>query len=141
MKIFGIALFLVGLTIAVWTTEDLHLGYQISATMLMVGITLLVYGFTRTKKPISRQNIVGDLADVLESLGEQLQEANARKREVGTIALGSAEVELSLTTETGVEGSMTFKVIEGVSKHAVSSTTRLKVMVYPMDEGGYEIGQ
>lgn len=139
MKILGITVILVGITFAIWTAEALHFGHRISATLLLAGISALALGFAKGRTKIAPHNVVGNLADVLQVLGEQLRDANGRERDHDTIHFGSAEIELSLTAETGTEGAITFKVIEGVSKRNISSTTRLNVTVHPT--GMLEIGQ
>jgi hypothetical protein len=69
------------------------------------------------------------LADVLEQLGEELQEA--ARRGGNTISFMSAEVELTVEVEVTGRGAVRFLVLDGEAAAARTTATRIRVSLAP----------
>lgn len=140
LRLVGALLLAAGAVVGVWSAPEMNDGLRFALTSITVALLLLFFA-RQPRAAMSRAaHPVGSLSDVLVSLGEQLRRAHEAERPHGTIVFSSAEVELSVTTETTHDGSVSFKVLEGGTKRQNGETSILRLQVSPTS-WGYEVGQ
>jgi hypothetical protein len=107
---------------------------------LAVSLVLFVFSSWRRSPIADDVKQVGELADVLGALGQEIRAANMRHRERDSIKWNTGELTLDVKVEGTASGGFSFKVVNGGVGRRVSRTTTIKLNLWPADTEAEGLG-